>query len=480
MLDDDYENFVAQWNEAIQKGLTIQQPPVIVDTRRTEITTICRYILIETEILEYTETDFDMLNGVFVDGNSEWLKVGGGTGANKQMTRPYGWQAFGIQRLKNFAMQCLGAELENMVQHKWIIPIEGLPEQEEYREVYANNQIPNNVFYQAYYNKDVSKVLPPPQAVVRPPIPAEIMNTFVVCDQALQVILGSGDASLGANDNGESGKAIIARVTQSNSAAKPYIVNNLQALNQLGQIVVNLIPKVYKTPRSLPVIDKQGKRSYVNVNTEKGLSLDYDATKLHVRVEAGVNFDVQKQQSLQQIVALSQAEQMFSTFINTMCLDVLVDNLDIRGVDLLKERAQKFMQQMQQQQQMQMQQAQQPNPMVALKQQELGLKQQDLSLRGQQIQGDMVVKTAQVQNDKDSIDNERLDILLKAEQANRDDVVEMAKANAENKKTAVDLAIKTGDHVLKHADQLHRHAKETIQLGHQLSQPQSTGENQNG
>jgi hypothetical protein len=467
MLEDEYEDFVAQWNEAIQKGLTIQQPPVVVDSRKTMITTVCRYVLIETEILEYSETDFDMLNGVFVDGNSVWLKEGGGTGANKQMTRPYAWQAFGIQRLKNFAMQCLGAELENMVQHKWIIPIEGLPLQEEYRQVYSNNQIPNNVMYNAYYDKDTNKPLPPPQAVVRPPIPPEITNTFMMCDQALQVILGSGDTSIGANDSGESGKAVIAKVTQSNSAAMPYIVGNLAALNQIGQIVVSLIPKIHKTPRSLPVIDKQGKRSYVTVNGDSGLKLNYDASKLHVRVDAGVNFHVQQQQALQQLVTLANADQMFATFINTKCLDVLVDNLDVRGADILKQRAEQFMQQMEQQQQ---QSSQQPNPLQIKAQ----IEQQKLSIAQQKNQNEMILGTAKVQNEKESIDNDRLEIMLEAEQAKRKDVVEMAKANAEDERSRADLGLKAHDQALKHVDQSHRHTKETIELANQLSQPQPT------
>lgn len=461
MLEDEYEQFVAEWNEAVQRGLTIQQAPVIVDTRKTEITTICRYILIETEVLEYTETNFDLLNGVFVDGNSVWLREGGGTGANKQMTRPYAWQAFGIQRLKNFAMQCLGAELENMVQHKWIIPIEGLPSQEEYRDVYANNQVPNNVMYQAYYNKDVTKPLPPPQAVVRPPIPPEIMNTFMACDQALQVILGSGDAALGVNDQGESGKAVIARVTQSNSAAMPYIVGNLQALNQVGQIVVSLIPKVYKAPRSLPVIDKQGKRSYTKVNVDGGLNLNYDASKLHVRVEAGVNFHVQQQQALQQMVALANADPVFANFMNSMCLDIIVGNLDMRGADIIKQRAEKYMEMMQQQQ---AQAANQPNPLMM----KMQLQQQQLAQEGQQNQVENQLKAAEIQNDSNENENDRLQIMLDAQQAKDETVAKLAADQAENVRSNAELGIKVHEQALKHVDQAHQHGMDKANFAHDV------------
>jgi len=488
MLEDEYEEFTAQWNEAIQRGLTLQQPPAIVATRKTEVTTVCRYVIIEDRVLEYEETDYPTLNGVFVDGNSVWLK-GTSNGVSKQMTRPYGWHAQGVQRLKNFSMQSLANELENLIQHKVIMPIEGLPVQEEYREVYTNYQVPNVMMYNAYYDKKTEKPLPPPQLVVRPPIPPEILQTFQICDQAMQMVLGSYDTAMGINDNQLSGKAIIAGATQSNAAAMPYIVNNLQALNQLGQIVVDLIPKYYKTPRSLPVIDKQGNRSSVKVNTKGGVNLSYDSSKLHVRVEAGVNFAVQKQQSLQQITALSAAEQTFAQFINTMCLDVLVDNLEIRGADILKERAQTFMKMMQKQQ---AQAANQPNP-IAMKMQ---VEQQKNQIQAQDNQMDAAFRAQEIQNDRDANSNNTLEILLQAEAEKRKDVVQLARDQAEDMRSASladkDHSVKVHDQMLKHVDQMHQHGMDKVNLLHDInttqqelalqkqSNQQPTGETKNG
>jgi len=38
----------------------------------------------------------------------------------------------GYPKLKNFAGQTLGNELENMIQHKFIVAKESLPQEEEY------------------------------------------------------------------------------------------------------------------------------------------------------------------------------------------------------------------------------------------------------------------------------------------------------------------------------------------------------------
>ena len=87
--------------------------------------------------------------------------------------------------------------------------------------------------------------------------------------------------------------------------------------------------------------------------------MDYDPHSLQIKVEAGVNSAVQKQLALDMIIKMMSSSELFNEFINTMGLEVLLDNMDIRNIDHLKAQAVEFMQQMKQQQE---QAAQQPNP----------------------------------------------------------------------------------------------------------------------
>ena len=52
--DKDYEEFLGKWNEA---GFTEQPPAIVGEPRWTKIQTVCRYTVIESEILEYKEKD---------------------------------------------------------------------------------------------------------------------------------------------------------------------------------------------------------------------------------------------------------------------------------------------------------------------------------------------------------------------------------------------------------------------------------------
>jgi hypothetical protein len=343
-----YKNTLKEWEES---GNIEQHPVVVGQPRMTNIETICRYRFCESKVLEYVETDYKYLPLVFVDGNSIMINNGS---SNSQMTRPYVYHAKGIQLLKNFAGQSLGNELENTIQHKFVVAIESIPE--DYQTAYQNVQKADTLVYNHFLdsrNPDVQ--LPPPREINRTPIPPEISNTFRMSDEMTQVILGSYDGSAGIANNNLSGIAFARSAIQSNNASMPYVVGYIKGLNRVAQIVLDLIPKYYRTPRSLPVVLPDGKRSHTEINKKGSIFMNYDPNSLEVKVEVGVNFAMQKEIALQTIVQLMQSSPLFAQFINEQGLQVILDNIDIRGIDGLKEKAAQFEKQMAEQRQQQMQ-----------------------------------------------------------------------------------------------------------------------------
>lgn len=452
LTEDDYEKFLERWNSL---G-TIAVPPTVGRSRISEITTICRYRAIENQVIDYQETDYKYLPHIFVDGNSITIKKGE-DGAVQQMTRPYVYQARDTQRFMNYAGQCWANELENMVQHKWIVPLEVIPEQ--YKDAYTNNQVPSVVIYKSLNDENPEQPLPPPREVQRPPMPPEIQGAFAGGVQTVQNILGAYDAALGVNGNDVSGKAIVAGSTNSNASSMPYVVGFLQGLNQAAQCIVDLIPKVHTAPRSIPVVTPEGKKDFVKINSPGAPQLRYDSNVMQVRVEAGVNFAVQKQQSLQMIIEMSRAEPIFGEFINTMGLEVILDNMEIRGIDQLKEQAKIFMQKKQQQQQAAMQ---QPNPQVIKAQsdqQKMQLEQQKLAQSTQQDQIGAQLKAAEIASKERSNDIAEAKLQAQLEQTQLESAVKIDAHQTEKYKTAIDAALQV-------ADQQHRHAKESVDVAH--------------
>lgn len=333
--EGDYKAAVERWESEGH----IEQPPLPVgEPRWTNIETICRYRFCENQILDYTETDYKFLPLVFVDGNSVIIDEGGAAG---QMTRPYVYHAKGIQRLKNFAGQSLANELENTIQHKFIVAIESIPE--DYQTAYQNVQKADTLIYNHFLDSRSPDIqLPPPREVNRTPIPPEISGTFRMSDEMTQAILGSYDGAAGVNRSEISGIAFARSAIQSNNTSMPYIIGYIKALNRVAQIILDLIPKYYRTPRSMPIMKPDGKRDHVMVNKKGSIYMNYDPNSLDIKVDVGVNFAMQKEIALQTIIALTQASPIFGQFMSQNGLQILLDNIEIRGIDGLKEKAVEF------------------------------------------------------------------------------------------------------------------------------------------
>lgn len=445
MLEDDYEELVERWNQEF-----IEQAPAIKGKPRwTDIEVIVRYRFIENKVIEHIETSYPALPIVYVDGNSVVIREGTNQGSFIQMTRPYVYHMKGLQQLKNFAGQSLANELENLVQHKFKVAKESLPDEQSYLDAYTNIQLANTLVYKAFKDNDPNVPVPPPMEIQRVPPPGEVISTFTLVDQMAQSILGSYDASLGINDNQLSGTAIIEGATQSNAAAMPYIVSFMQALSQVARIIVKMIPKYYVTPRTIPIVNEDGIKDYKKINVPGAPSFNYDENALNVKVEAGLNFNVQKSKSLNQIMAMSQAMPIFGQFMNAKGLKVLIDNMDINGEDQLKVLADEFMAEMaeqQKQQQAMQQEAMKNNPALLKAQND----QQKLQLDAHKIESDTALRTASLGIEQERADAEFVRVLAEIDASKSEREAKLAQAHAEETRAAVDLAIKHEDMKNKH------------------------------
>ena len=428
-----YDDMVELWDS---QGF-IEQPPQIVEERDTVIETVCRYRICETELLEYTETDYKFLPIVFFDGNSVMMQDSEDA-PNYQMCRPFVYHAAGVQKLKNYAGQTIAAEIQNMTMNKWVASVESIPE--KYQEGWQNPQIEQVLLYNAFYKNNPEIQLMPPREVQRTPTPPLVQETFMGTDSTTQMILGSYDTVLGTNSNQLSGKAIQQGALQSNGASIPYLVGYIKGLNRIAEILLDLIPKYIVTPRTIPVRGLNGKRAYQLVNQkgdERSVDIQIDSSMLQIRVEAGVNSNIQKQAALEEITGMMQASPVFAEFINTMGLEIILDNMDIRGADHLKAQAAKFMQQVEAAKQ----QPPQPSETEIVVQAELELGKAKIESQMLIAQGEQANAAAKVAVDKQNADTNFMKVmaLLKEQDAKLD--LEQQKVDSENARTGIELAL---------------------------------------
>lgn len=438
----DYDKFVVQWQDAGH----LAPPAVIVNERMTTKTIIEKIELIDTHILEGEDTPFRRFPLIFIDGFSLPLRKEA-SGGMEYFTTPYIYQAMGAQRLMNVAAQTLANELESMVQHKFKVAKESIPE--GYEDAFTNMQLPTTVVYNQFQPENPDRELNPPQEIIRTPMPQEVFATFQTCPQIIQTILGASNSALGITDAQISTLTFIESATQSNATAMPYVTGFMQGLTQLGQIIAEVIPTIWLKKRKIPILDGQNKKQSISVNGQGDTKLQYPVDALNVKIEAGVNFNIDKNRTLQQIIAMTKASPVFGQFINEFGLEILLDNMSIRGIDQLKQMVPQFMQQMKQQQA----QAAQNNPQMMKVQvdkmkveAEVEQDQKENELRGHEL-------TIQAQD----VTNDSMRIMLEAQAAKQDQVVQMAKTETERAVHGLKI-----HHEQK--DQAHQHAHDNARL----------------
>jgi Phage P22-like portal protein len=438
-----YREMVDTWND-----ITVA-PSLMGKPRKTLIDTICRYRVIENQVLEYEETDFSHLPLVFIDGNSLMIKTPK-NGNIRQVTRPYVYHAKGAQRLKNYAGISLANEIENTVQHKFMVAKEALPKEEEFLEAYKDTQKESVLVYNSVHESNPDLPINNPiREVNRIPAPPEIAQAFTGADSLIQNVLGSYDASLGINNNQLSGIAIVEAASQSNATAMPYIVGCLQGFQRIAEIYVNLMPKYFTTPRTLPIMDDDGKRHFVKINQPDGMSMDFDTNALNVSLKAGASFQVQKSRTIMMLKEMMGMSPLFAQFIAEKGLNFVLDNMEGKGIEQLKNLTEEWLQQYQQEKQA-AQQAQQQNPAAMKAQVDMQKMQQQSQTNQQKMQLDM----AKLQQAQQKVEAD----LHLGQQAS---TVQLIKAQTERFAKQIDLKIKGHD-------MRHRHMKEALETHHKI------------
>lgn len=493
MTAKNYEKLEEYW----AKEQFIEQIPVIVgQPRMTELETICRYKIIEDQVLEYNETDYCYLPHIFFDGNSILLTQG--TNNNTyQMTRPYVYHAKGVQDMTNYAGQTVCNSMENLIQHKFIVMKEAIPQEQDYLEALNDIQRANTVVVNAYSENNPDKPIPNPiREVQNIPLPPEVMASFQVTGPMTQAILGSFSSNRGQEINGASGKAIIESLSADNAASEPYVVGYLAGLTQCSNVMVDLMPKYIIGKRTIPVIGKDGEKQYKDVNTPGNPMINYDERAIKVNIEAGINFQVQKTVAMQTIVSLMQASPEFAQFINSPAgLPILLDNIECYGADRLKEAAEQWLQQ---QQQMQAQQAQQQQKMMQMDprfikaqadakkveidaqqgQMKMQLDAQALQMDQQQMDFDNQIAIAKMANEKILNDSKMLEAEAKVSQMQIDSAVRLEESETSLQVHSLEAATKMAEiHSREHDRAIKTHGAHLAEreLQHKIEQSNKQG-----
>jgi hypothetical protein len=181
-----------------------------------------------------------------------------------------------------------------------------------------------------------------PERVQPPPLPTGLVQFAQMMQEDMKAATGIYDAALGNRSNETSGVAIAARQEQGSQATFHYVDNLEHSLEHLGRILLDMIPKVYDTPRTMKLQTDDDRQKEVTINQEMmqfgGVPIrNNDVTRMKynsVRVVLGPSYASRRQEAVQLLTQLVTAMPQ----VGAVAGDLIAKNLDFDGAEQLAER----------------------------------------------------------------------------------------------------------------------------------------------
>lgn len=222
-----------------------------------------------------------------------------------------------------------------------------------------------NVTNQPYLLYDPDPAAPSLAPARQPPI--EIAPAFAMLAAAdaedIRATSGYSQAGLGEQGNERSGVAIDNRQGESDVGSYEFTDNYREAYKLTVQILLDMIPSVYDTERTVRTLGVDGKAKMQPINPpappppgmrqaqqpgmpgapppdadEDDQPIDLqDGSKYDVEITMGPAYSTARKQAVDTLLSLTQAVPMFGD----LAPDIIAKNLDVQGADELETRVRK-------------------------------------------------------------------------------------------------------------------------------------------
>ncbi len=195
------------------------------------------------------------------------------------------------------------------------------------------------------YKPDASNGNIPPQRV-QPPVSSQgILEGLQRAEQDMYRVTGIYPSSLGQQGNETSGRAIQNRQREGDTGTFVYIDNFARAVKHCGRILVDMIPYVYDTTRTIRILGEDGKVNTAQINKPttqlqglqviKTIENDVTVGVYDVMTEVGASYTTRREEAKDGMIQLMQTAPQFGPLI----MDLVAKAQDWPLADQIAERA---------------------------------------------------------------------------------------------------------------------------------------------
>lgn len=180
----------------------------------------------------------------------------------------------------------------------------------------------------------------PPQRQPGPEMPAGVLERIQAARQDEMQTIGIFQASLGEQGNETTGRAILARQRKGDLASFVFSDNLARAVEQVGRILIDLIPRVYDAERVIRLRNDDDSEDYIRINFKAGNKLYHDlaAAKYDVVVKVGPSYSTQRMEAVEAMIQMTQVNPALWNVIG----DLIVLNMDWPLADDMAKRLKKL------------------------------------------------------------------------------------------------------------------------------------------
>jgi hypothetical protein len=188
--------------------------------------------------------------------------------------------------------------------------------------------------------------VPAPQRQAFASPPTGVLQGAENAQRDMMATTGIYESSLGMRSNEQSGRAIMARQREGDVSTYHFIDNMTRAITHAGRILVDLIPKIYDTPRIVRILGEDGAEEMVQVNQPFAAKDDYGRAiekiydlstgRYDVVVEAGASFSTKREEAAMSMMEMVKTNPQ----IMSIAGDLIVKSMDWPGAEQLAERLQ--------------------------------------------------------------------------------------------------------------------------------------------
>jgi hypothetical protein len=289
--------------------------------RESSRKSVVMYLVSGAEVLETSEWAGDRIPIIPVWG--EEARIG-----NKRIRNGVLTYARDAIRLHTFARSANAETVASQPKAPWLVTPKMV---QGYEQMWAQAATGNPAVL--YYNMD-GTLRPERNA---PPAPSSgwVQEALQSADD-IKSTTGIFDASLGAKSNETSGKAIMARQREGDIGTYTFVDNVMEAIEETGRIIIDLIPKIYDAPRQVRILGKKMEPKIIAINQAGGFDLSvgrYDVTV------SAANVTTQRQETAEILTNALQSAPMLAPVI----LPRLAQVIDLPDADEFSEEVRQLL-----------------------------------------------------------------------------------------------------------------------------------------